>query len=182
MRLAPSRLRPLALAWLAALGAVALLAGCGSSGQTTEIRQTGASNANIGGVTSTESNRPPGTRGDFAEGSPTRGNVGVRINRFAWRAALESVSFMPIVTADGQTGALVTDWYVPQSNPKERMKVTILVGGPELRGDTVKAQVFRQEQDRRGGWSNAKVHPQQARDLENIILQRARFLRQAQGG
>jgi hypothetical protein len=182
MRLAPSRLRPLALACLAALGAAALLAGCGSSGRTTEIRASGSNNATTGGVTSTEANRPEGARGDFAAGSPTRGNVGVRINRFAWRAALDAVSFMPIVTADGETGALVTDWYVPQSSPKERIKVTVLVGGPELRSDTVKVQVFRQEQDRRGGWGNATVHPQQARDLENVILQRARALRQAQGG
>ncbi len=167
----------LTLAALAAAG----LAGCEGSGSTR--RYTGTVN-NPGGPVSTEAHRPAGTRADFVQGSETGERVAsVRVNRFAWRAALDTVSFMPLGTSDPYGGAIATDWYVAQRNPNERLKVNILVGGPELRADTVKVTVFRQERKGpRGDWANAPADPSTSQNLENVILQRARELRQQAGG
>lgn len=162
------------------LGAVAL-AGCEGSGSTR--RYAGTVN-NPGGPIATEANKPVGTRADFAQGSETADRTAsVRVNRFAWRAALDAVSFMPLGTSDPYGGAIATDWYVAQRSPNERLKVNVLVGGPELRADTVRVTVFRQERKGpRGDWANAPADPATAQNLENVILQRARELRTQAGG
>lgn len=162
-------------------GALAL-AGCESSGSTRGYTGTVA---NPGGPKATESYSPSGVRSDFAQGSPTGQRAAVvQVNRFAWRAALDAISFMPLASSDPYGGAIATDWYIAQRSPDERIRVNILVSGPELRGDTVKVTVFRQE--RRGGargtWVNATVDPAVGQNLENVILQRARELRQRAGG
>ena len=58
-----------------------------------------------------------------------------------------------------------------------------MVGGPELRSDTVRVTVFRQEKKgARGEWANVPADPGVGQGLENVILQRARELRQNAGG
>lgn len=164
------------------LAALALaLAGCS---RDPDKGYTGTLN-NPGGPSAREAYRPAGPRGDFVQNSPTRDTAlapGSRINRFAWRAALDAVNFMPLASADSTGGAIVTDWYTPSNRPDERIKVTVVVGGPDLRADTVRARVFRQERKGRAGqWVDAKVDQQTSTDLENVILTRARELRQAAG-
>jgi hypothetical protein len=167
-------------AGLLLLGALAL-AGCESSGSTRAY--TGTVN-NPGGPKATESYRPGGPRSDFVQGSESAQRAAsVQVNRFAWRASLDTISFMPLASSDPYGGAIATDWYVSRANANERLRVNILVGGPELRGDTVRVTVFRQE--RRGGrgdWANVTVDPGVAQNLESVIIQRARELSQRTGG
>ena len=170
----------MARAGLLLLGALAL-AGCESSGSTRAY--TGTVN-NPGGPKATEAYRPGGPRGDFVQGSETAQRAAtVQVNRFAWRAALDTVSFMPLASSDPYGGAIGTDWYVARANPNERLRVNVLVGGPELRGDTVRVTVFRQERKGgRGDWTNVAVDPGVAQNLESVIIQRARELSQRAGG
>lgn len=167
-------------AGLLLLGALAL-AGCESSGSTRAY--TGTIN-NPGGPRATEANRPGGTRSDFAEGSDTAQRAAtVQVNRFAWRASLDTISFMPLASSDPFGGAIATDWFVPRANPNERLRVNILVSGPALRGDSVRVTVFRQERKGgRGDWANVAVDPSVAQNLESVIIQRARELSQRTGG
>ncbi|MDR3285395.1 MAG: DUF3576 domain-containing protein [Holosporales bacterium] len=39
----------------------------------------------------------------------TRGDFG--INKFLWEGAIETIGFMPILTADPRKGKIITDWY-----------------------------------------------------------------------
>ncbi len=174
------RSKPFYLTGALLLGALAL-AGCESSGSTRAY--TGTVN-NPGGPKATETYRPAGTRGDFAQGSPSGQRAAtVEVNRFAWRASLDTIAFMPLASSDPYGGAIATDWYIARANPNERLRVNILVGGPDLRGDTVRVTVFRQERKGgRGDWANVAVDPSVALNLENVILQRARELRQRAGG
>jgi hypothetical protein len=162
------------------LGALAV-AGCESSGSTRAYTGTVFE---PGGPKATEAYRPAGARADFSKDSPTAERAAtVQVNRFAWRAALDAVSFMPLASSDPYGGAISTDWYVAQRSPNERLRVNILVGGPELRSDTVRVTIFRQERKAgRGDWANATVDPSVAQGLENVILQRARELRDRAGG
>jgi len=162
------------------LGALAL-AGCESSGSTRAY--TGTVN-NPGGPKATEAYRPTGPRSDFTQGSDTAQRAAtVQVNRFAWRASLDTISFMPLASSDPYGGAIATDWYVTRANPNERLRVNILVSGPELRGDTVRVTVFRQERKGgRGDWANVAVDPSVAQNLESVIIQRARELSQRAGG
>ena len=43
------------------------------------------------------------------------GNIGV--NTYLWRAALDTVSFMPIASADPFGGTRMTDWYEDPTTP-----------------------------------------------------------------
>lgn len=162
------------------LGVLAV-AGCESSGSTRAV--TGTFNE-PGGPQATETRRPAGPRGDFVQGSQTAQRAAtVQVNGFAWRSALDTISFMPLASSDPYGGAIATDWYITRSNPNERLRVNILVGGPELRADTVRVTVFRQEKKGpRGDWGNAPVDPSVGKNLENVILQRARELSQRAGG
>jgi len=106
-----------------------------------------------------------------------RNTEGIGVNTFLWRGALETVSFMPLTSADPFGGVIITDWYRPPETPQERFKLNIYVRGTELRSDGVRAVVFRQRLAGPGSWVDDAVDPQTAIDLENAILAQARQIR-----
>lgn len=105
------------------------------------------------------------------------GATGIGVNSFLWRASLDSISFMPLASADPFGGVIITDWYAPPETPNERFKLNIYILGRQLRADGVKAAVFRQRRDAAGNWADAAVESRTALELENVILTRARQLR-----
>jgi hypothetical protein len=109
------------------------------------------------------------------------GGAGIGVNSFLWRASLDTMSFMPLVSADPFGGVIITDWYTPPQTPSERFKVNVYILGRTLRADGVRAAVFRQEMQG-ATWVDAPVAPSTATDLENAILTRARQLRVSQTG
>jgi hypothetical protein len=126
----------------------------------------------------------------FGEGGLTLGGTqkpdqtetaGIGVNSFLWRASLDTVAFMPLVSADPFGGVIISDWYSPPQSPGERLKVNIYILGRALRADGIRASVFRQQQDA-SGWIDAPVAANTATDLENAILTRARQMRIAQLG
>ncbi len=106
---------------------------------------------------------------------------GIGVNSFLWRASLDTISFMPLVSADPFGGVIITDWYSPPQTPDERFKVNVYILGRALRADGIRATVFRQRQSG-GGWVDAPVAEDTSTELENAILTRARQLRIAQAG
>jgi hypothetical protein len=109
------------------------------------------------------------------------GGSGIGVNSFLWRASLDTVAFMPLVSADPFGGVIITDWYTPPQSPNERFKINVFILGRTLRADGVRAAVFRQQMAA-AGWVDAPVAGSTATDLENAILVRARQLRIAQTG
>lgn len=164
-----------ALRQAARLGAVAVIVApiVGACSGDSNIRRVGSANTREGTeVRSTVT--PEGRRRVFSRaGSGKR----VPINGFVWRAALDSTAFMPLVSADSLGGAIITDWYSPPESPGERFKLTVLVQGAELRSDSVKVTVFKQRRDAKGNWIDSKVARNTGYDFENVILARARDLR-----
>lgn len=107
---------------------------------------------------------------------------GIGVNSFLWRGALDTISFMPLTSADPFGGVIMTDWYSPAETPNERSKVQVYVLARELRADAIRATVFRQVKDARGNWNDAPVAADSGTKLENAILSRARELRQSNMG
>ena len=107
-------------------------------------------------------------------------NTGIGVNGFLWRAALDTISFMPIASADPFGGTILTDWYTPSDTPGERTKLNIFIRDRELTANGVKVSVFRQTKDSKGNWQDASVATTTATSLENAILTRARQIRMAQ--
>lgn len=106
--------------------------------------------------------------------------TGLGVNGFLWRASLDTVSFMPIASADPFGGLITTDWHSNPDAPNERAKLNIFILDRELRADGVKVTVFRQTKDKHGDWSDAPVNAVTASQLEETILTRARQLKLAQ--
>lgn len=169
------------LAAAAALAAALLAGGCGNlpvEGTYPErvdretYDPTGSARANErdtvfgpGGLTLGGSKRDEGEAGG-----------GIGVNSYLWRASLDTVSFLPLASADAFGGVIITDWYSPANAPDERFKVTIYILDRRLRADGLKVAVFKQaRQD--GGWVDAPVSSNTTIDLENAILTRARQLR-----
>lgn len=98
------------------------------------------------------------------------------VNAYLWRASLDTVSFMPITSADPFGGTIVTDWYTDPRDPSSRYKLNVYILGRELRSDGIRVSVFRQAQGR-SGWADAPVPPAMASALEDTILTKARQLR-----
>jgi Domain of unknown function (DUF3576) len=105
------------------------------------------------------------------------GAAGVGVNSFLWRASLDTVSFMPLASADPFGGVIITDWFSPPETPDERFKLNVFILGRDLRADGVRASVFHQKKDPTGQWAEAAVDANTATDLENAILTRARQIR-----
>jgi hypothetical protein len=103
---------------------------------------------------------------------------GMAINSYLWRASLDTVSFMPLASADPFGGVIITDWYTPDEKPDTRFKINVFIFSRELRSDGVEVKLF--EQARRGGeWANVTPSKDTARKLEDTILTRARRMRVA---
>ncbi len=111
--------------------------------------------------------------GDKSEG----GGSGIGVNSYLWRASLDTVSFMPLVSADPFGGVIITDWYTPPDTPYERFKLTVYILDTKLRVDGIKVNVFRQQLVANTDWKDAAVSTDMATKLENAILTRARQLR-----
>ncbi len=107
-------------------------------------------------------------------------NVGIGVNAFLWHAALDTVSFLPIASADPVGGVILTDWYQAPETPTARIKLNIFIRDRALTANGVKVSVFRQEKNAKGEWSDATVSPSTPTALENEILTRARQIRIAQ--
>ena len=105
------------------------------------------------------------------------GAPGIGVNSYLWRATLDTVSFMPLASADPFGGVIITDWYSPNETPSERFKVNVFILARELRADGVRCTVFRQKRDAGGQWADAPVDQQTGTDIENAILTRARQMR-----
>ncbi|MEM6810879.1 MAG: DUF3576 domain-containing protein [Pseudomonadota bacterium] len=106
------------------------------------------------------------------------GSTGIGVNSFLWRAALDTVSFMPLASADPFGGVIITDWYSDPETPNERYKVNVFILDRQLVSTGVDVKVFREKKSG-SSWKASTVADDTATKLEDAILSRARQLRVA---
>lgn len=102
----------------------------------------------------------------------------IAVNSYLWRAAVDTVSFAPLLQANPNSGVIITDWYTSPKAPGERVKLTVAVLDPDLRADALRVSAARQV-NQNGAWVDAPVSAATVQKLEDIILTRARDLRRA---
>ena len=110
-----------------------------------------------------------------AEMAPSRVTT-IGVNSYLWRAALDTLSFMPMAQVDSNGGVIVTDWYQNPTLPSERMKVTVSILDQDLRADALRVAASR-EIFQGGRWTEAPVQAATVQKLEEVILTKARDLR-----
>jgi hypothetical protein len=108
--------------------------------------------------------------------------TGIGVNGYLWRATLDTLSFMPLLTADPWGGVVNYDWYVNPQTPNERFKATVFILDTRLRADALNVTVTKEVRDAAGGWTAAPVAAQTEADLENAILTKARQLNLSNAG
>ena len=127
---------------------------------------------------SDDNDMPDTTSGSTAITASNGGRVTLGVNSYLWHATLDTLSFMPLKSADPFGGVVITDWYSDPQDPNERMRVTVYILDRRLRADGIKVSAFRQTHSA-DGWVDAQVNPDTATKLEDAILVRARELRLA---
>ncbi len=158
------------------LTALLLLPGCsyfsGSGENTAPETQSEKRRIEQGTVSGSE-------RGFLIFGGPDKeagDNVGITVNAFLWKATLDTLSFMPLSSADPFGGTILTDWH--SVTPDERFKANAFVIGKVLRSDAIRLTLFKQQRAM-NDWVDVPADEATARQLENAILNRARQLKQA---
>jgi hypothetical protein len=147
-----------------------LLTACGGGNKGSEKPLAGATYADPNGLP------PPIVPGAGGGNDKAEADAYLKVNKYLWRGALDTLRFMPFVSTDPFGAVIVTDWYTPPTGGGERFKAEAYVLGRELRADGVHVTIFRQvKQD--GQWVDAPVNPNTATDIEGKILARARELR-----
>lgn len=71
-----------------------------------------------------------GTTYDFASSNPL------------WQATLDTLDFMPLVSANYSGGIVITDWYSENNTPNESVKISIRFLTNEIRSDALDINVF----------------------------------------
>lgn len=104
------------------------------------------------------------------------GDANIGVNGFLWRATLDTLNFMPTLSADPFGGTFITDWHANSEKPDERFKIQVFILDTRLRADGIAVQVFRQTKSG-SDWTDASVDPDTPLQIENAILTRARQLR-----
>jgi hypothetical protein len=102
----------------------------------------------------------------------------IGVNGYLWQAALDTVSFAPLLQADANSGVIITDWYANPKAPGERVKLTVTILDQDLRADALRVAASR-EVLQNGTWVDAPVTAATVQKLEDIILTRARDIRRS---
>ncbi len=114
--------------------------------------------------------------GGEKEQTVQHGAIGIPINPYLWKASLETISFMPLASADPFGGTIITDWYTSASNENERCKLNIFISGLDLKTQNLKVssfcQIFKNQK-----WINTKTNVQNDFKIENAILNKAKKIR-----
>tara|TARA_B100000941_G_scaffold44258_1_gene27256 strand:- start:972 stop:1559 length:588 start_codon:yes stop_codon:yes gene_type:complete len=71
-----------------------------------------------------------GTTYDFASSNPL------------WQATLDTLDFMPLVSANYSGGIVITDWYSENDTPNESVKISVRFLTNEIRSDALDIDVF----------------------------------------
>ncbi len=153
------------------------LSGCGAT-PTANTNIYNPENANVPAQMGQTDNG--GNLFTFGRGANNGANTAsqVQVNAYLWRGTLDTLAFMPLVSADPFGGVIITDWYVPPATPNERFKVNAYILSKQMTADAIKVSVFRQVQQD-GQWVDAPADPTLASGLEDRILVQAANLQAA---
>ncbi|MEL6980392.1 MAG: DUF3576 domain-containing protein [Pseudomonadota bacterium] len=114
---------------------------------------------------------------DILGGGDETAGAQLPVNKYLWRGAIETLSFLPLTSTDPYGGVIISDWSAAPENESERFKVTTYITSAALKPQSLNVVVNRQTRSDAGQWVTAPVSGDTARSLEDAILTRARQLR-----
>jgi hypothetical protein len=152
------------------------LSGCGGSGPT-EATVNNPETMYLPGAQASADSHPLFQLGGAKSSGSVQG-TGIQVNAYLWRATLDTLSFMPLASADPFGGVIITDWYSPPATPNERFKANAYILSQQMTANSIQVTLFHQVLQN-GQWVDAAVDPGTESGLEDRILSRAADLRAA---
>tara|TARA_Y100001970_G_C14011818_1_gene738849 strand:- start:161 stop:754 length:594 start_codon:yes stop_codon:yes gene_type:complete len=68
-------------------------------------------------------------------------------SNYLWRATLDTIDFMPLVSANYSGGIVITDWYSENNNQGESIKISVRFLSNDIRADAIDVKVFLKQCD-----------------------------------
>ena len=90
-----------------------------------------------------------------------------------WRASLDAIDFMPLVSANYSGGIIITDWYSEQNSNNESVKITIRFLTNEIRADALDIKVFKKVCPKPNQCVTTKTGNKLIKELKRNILRKA---------
>ena len=90
-----------------------------------------------------------------------------------WRASLDAIDFMPLVSANYSGGIIITDWYSSGSNINESIKISIRFLTNEIRSDALDIKVFHKNCGQNESCQISEKKGSLVSELNKKILSRA---------
>jgi len=100
----------------------------------------------------------------------------VNVNGYLWRATLNILSFVPLISTDALSGTIITDWYANKNIQNQRLKITGKINTNELKSESIKIKVEIQS-FKNNIWSQPLTSNSLATQIEDSILNEARNLK-----
>ena len=115
--------------------------------------------------------------GDLFGGIGSSGGVqgpAIGVNAHLWKASLDTLSFMPLASADPFGGIIITEWYASSDSPNEKFKIIVYITGMQLKVDALKIKVFKKIKNETGDWIDQSANLELSMKIENSVLTKAR--------
>jgi len=90
-----------------------------------------------------------------------------------WRASLDTIDFMPLVSANYSGGIIITDWYSSGSNVNESIKISIRFLTNEVRSDALDIKIFYKDCGQNDNCQISEKKGSLIAELNKKILSRA---------
>ena len=89
-----------------------------------------------------------------------------------WRASLDTINFIPLISANYSGGIIISDWY-SGNNENESIKITIRFLTNEIRADALEVKVFKKKCGIQSNCEITENDGQIVKELKKNILKKA---------
>ena len=90
-----------------------------------------------------------------------------------WRASLDTLDFMPLMSADYGGGILITDWYNENNNYEDYIKISVRFLTNEIRSDALDVKVYTKKCETLNKCTINENNPEIENKLISTILTKA---------
>ena len=90
-----------------------------------------------------------------------------------WRASLDTIDFMPLISADYGGGIIITDWYNENNNYEDSIKINIRFLTNEIRSDALNVKVYTRKCENFNNCTINENNPEIQNKLISTILTKA---------
>ncbi len=112
-------------------------------------------------------------RGFRLLGGNNTGKFDFASSNYLWRATLDTIDFIPLVSANYSGGIVITDWYSENSSPAESIKITIRFLSNEIRSDALDIKIFLKQCEQNSNCVINESKGKLSNELMVSILKRA---------